>query len=364
MVGLFQFSSFSQISPINVYVKEIKVAGSNSQELYFGFAEGDQIVFNINEINNQLIDGIEITEYPSSPIFTDIKITKIDNKKININKKSIVKFIIKNNGDNGIACNIKIQRIPASDKTKSFNTNIKWVDKQDTTYKNVTQKANIIFDTSTTSNKTKVLVKTETQEKALIDKSVKLGRSGSANDSDKIVMLLQIPKNVTSKLQTKELKSWAYWIGAGKESEDAFAENAENFKKTKSTFTSPLSGYATGKTDELKTPKNGDIIEYYFMTNGKEAEAFTTNKEFGYIDKGKGVVGYGSNNAKGDFFIGLKNDSKVKEVDVYVKIVEVTKVDNYEFKETKNTVIKKDNDKPVTTKQMIIKTIKVPAFEN
>ena len=52
-----------------------------------------------------------------------------------------------------------------------------------------------------------------------------------SNDSDRIVMLLQIPKNETTKLQTKELKSWAYWIGAGKESEEAFAENEENFKQ-------------------------------------------------------------------------------------------------------------------------------------
>ena len=59
------FTAFSQLAPINVFDKEIKVAPSNFQEFYFGFADGDQIVFNINEINNQLIDEIEITEYPS-----------------------------------------------------------------------------------------------------------------------------------------------------------------------------------------------------------------------------------------------------------------------------------------------------------
>ena len=87
---LSTFTGFSQPASINVYNKEIKVAATNSQELYFGFAEGDQIIFNINEINNQLIDVIEIKEYPSSPISTDIKTTRIDNKKININKKSII----------------------------------------------------------------------------------------------------------------------------------------------------------------------------------------------------------------------------------------------------------------------------------
>ena len=77
----------------------------------------------------------------------------------------------------------------------------------------------------------------------------------------------------------------------------------------------------------------------------------------------RGWQDIGSNNSKGNFFIGLKNDSKDKAVDVNVKVVAVTEVVTYEYKETKNTVIKKDKDKPVTTKQMIIKTVKVPAFE-
>ena len=37
----------------------------------------------------------------------------------------------------------------------------------------------MIFDTSTTSNKTKVLAKKETQEKILIDKTVKLAHAGA-----------------------------------------------------------------------------------------------------------------------------------------------------------------------------------------
>ena len=42
----------------------------------------------------------------------------------------------------------------------------------------------------------------------------------------------------------------------------------------------------------MKIPKKGNIIEYYFMTTGNDADAFASNKEFGYIDNGKGVAGY------------------------------------------------------------------------
>ena len=354
---------FSQPSAISLLDKEIKVSPSDSVEFYYAFAKGDKLFFNLYDINAPDIVEGKITEYPSIVVLKRQKLQINFNFKNELKKKSIYRFTIFNTGKTELICKLKIQRIPSSSKTKDFLTNVIWKDKMDTTYKTIAQASKTIYDTTITSHKSKVLVKTERTEKMLIDKKVKLGNAGKKDSTDKAVMLLQLPNNINTKLLTRELVTWSYWIGTGKESEEAYSINEESFKKIKSVYKTPLAAYSVGEMNELKIPKKGDVIEYYFINNGKDADAFMINKEFGYVDKGKAVAGFGSSNIKqGNFFICFKNINIDKEVEAAVKIDAVFETKTYEFRETKNTDINKELGKSTSTKQMIIKTLKIPTF--
>src|SRR5205085_74352 len=83
---------FGQIPPIDVTEQTIKVGGMGEEAIYLAFADGDQIVFNFEEVNGKEMKEIEIAEYPSTSKFMDYKSKKIENKILNVNGKGIYKF--------------------------------------------------------------------------------------------------------------------------------------------------------------------------------------------------------------------------------------------------------------------------------
>ena len=75
-------SVFGQLQPVDVAELTIKVGAMGSEELFYGFAEGDQIVFNFEELKGKELKELEIIELPSSSKFMDYKTTKIVDKKV------------------------------------------------------------------------------------------------------------------------------------------------------------------------------------------------------------------------------------------------------------------------------------------
>ena len=96
---------------IDVAESTLKVSGMREEIFYYGFDEGDQILFNFEEINGKELKEIEITEYPTSTKFMDYKSIKITNKIINVTSKGIYKFRFTNSAISGRICKYKIQRI-------------------------------------------------------------------------------------------------------------------------------------------------------------------------------------------------------------------------------------------------------------
>ena len=46
-------SAFGQLQPVDVADLTIKIGAMGSEELFYGFAEGDQIVFNFEELKGK-----------------------------------------------------------------------------------------------------------------------------------------------------------------------------------------------------------------------------------------------------------------------------------------------------------------------
>ena len=70
----------------------MKVGIKGEEAVYYGFAEGDQIIFSFEEANGKEMKEIEIVEMPATSRFIDVKTSKIENKTINVPRTAIYKF--------------------------------------------------------------------------------------------------------------------------------------------------------------------------------------------------------------------------------------------------------------------------------
>ena len=113
----------------------LKISGKSEEELYYAFAEGDQIIFNFEEADEKELKEIEIIELPENSKYKDYETKAVKDKKIQVQRKGIYKFRFYNSAlFKGRICKVKISRIPKSKELMSFNSGIKWVEKFDTTY--------------------------------------------------------------------------------------------------------------------------------------------------------------------------------------------------------------------------------------
>ena len=140
-------TTYSQ-DPIDLIESTLKLGISEEKEFYFGFAEGDQIVLNVEVLKGKSIGEVEIAEYPNFTKFTDYETSGITNKKLPVSKDGIYKFRIKNKGLVGKICKIHIQRIPLNEQTKNFNSEVYWRTLYDTTYYSKNETYLIRRDTS------------------------------------------------------------------------------------------------------------------------------------------------------------------------------------------------------------------------
>ena len=125
--------SFSK-EPILVTESTIILDVDQTKELYFSFAAGDRIVFNMEMVKGKHIKEIEVVEMPTNTLLTEFKSTGLKDKKIQIRNKGIYKLRFYSSSLTRRVCKIKIHRIPAREELQDFNTNWKWETKRDTTY--------------------------------------------------------------------------------------------------------------------------------------------------------------------------------------------------------------------------------------
>lgn len=261
---------------IDVTDQTIKIGGLKEEEIYFGFAEGDKILFNFKEINNKELKELEIVQYPYNSKFSKYKISKVENKTLSVTKTGVYIFRFKNSAITGRICKIQIQRVPSNESLKIFNTTVTWINKQDTTWNTYTKDVIIAYDT-TYQQKTKIeLVSTEQKEELIMDKSQRVHSTSNAN-GNKTSLFFTLPKNEKGNYVTKKVIAWAYWVGVGDEANQAWKSNMKtvsNLAKGVATlYTTPLGALAVGAVTDLMIPKVGENVYY--------AQIIFKNKNYG-----------------------------------------------------------------------------------
>jgi hypothetical protein len=302
---LISSNTYSQINPIDVVDNTLKVPALGDEEFYYAFAEGDQVIFNFEEVKGKELKEVEIIEWPSSSKFMDYKTKRISNKILNITSTGIYKFRFSNSSITARICKFKIQRIPATETSKNFNTSVFWKAIADTTYYPIVEK---------------YLVKSDTVIQTVVDQTAKVSSQNALNgNSNKTIVDFNLPEGTIS---------WSFYLGTGSESKKEFNEARQKFINAAASLSSSIPGYGTMGALALhginyfNQIQGEDNVKYYFITNWDNVLAFNNGKQF-YQYKQGDVVNDASqmkSPISGKVYLGLINDNIMEPIEVVIKV--------------------------------------------
>jgi hypothetical protein len=331
----FFLASYSQ-QPVIVSEGSIKIAGLSEEKLYFGFATNDKIVFTFSELQGKTLKEVEILEYPSTSRYTDFKAKSTHEKTITVTKEGVYCFRFYNGKLGKRICKYSIQRIPASAQNQNFNTTVTWITKSDTTWNTYTKDVIIGYDTTYIKNTKKVAVSTEKVEEVLFDKIERVHSRANEN-GNKTWISFSLPQNIKKEFETKTVIAWAYWVGVGKEANEAWEKNVNAVSNVASGFVKtaygPLGALSIGAIAKLLIPTTGEDV-FYTLTDQKNKDHFMAGNSYYLYDKGKGIAGYKKFNSasmcKGTYYICLSNDNYIQGINVNVKVSAIIETVTYE----------------------------------
>lgn len=307
---VFTTRSYSQ-DTIDVVEKTIKIGGLSRETEYYGFAEGDRVIFNLTIDNKKELKDITISEYPSSVKFADHTVQSVQNKVLNVARKGIFSFEYYNSNMSGRTAVIKIQRIPKTEATKFFNTNVKWINIVDTTY---------------TAKPVQRLISSDTSFEEVTDAKVRVHSQSNLSNPNRTLVDFILPANTVK---------WTYWIGVGNEAQEAFNKDRTKLIGLGAKVfgsTNPLAGLALGLIS-MSQASVGDNVHYYFIPSYIDAYNFTSKNTFKQFKQGNVVTDFGLMNfstvTNEKLYVGFVNDNAMQGIDVNLKIVALVVINKY-----------------------------------
>ena len=87
---LLSCNAFTQ--PIVVADTVFKLPILGEQLLYYGFAEGDQVLISFQEENGKELKEIELTQWPATSKFKETKVSSLQNKTLAIAATGVYQF--------------------------------------------------------------------------------------------------------------------------------------------------------------------------------------------------------------------------------------------------------------------------------
>jgi len=351
---------------VKVTEQTIKIKPNSTEELLFGFTEGDRIVFSFSEEDGKKLSEVSVAEYPDNIKFKVIDTKKEKKEEIVVIHKTAYQFQFKNNGTDVLTVSVLIQRIPPGEAAANFNTTVKWVTEQDTTWNSLTKEVVVGYDTLQVQKARKVVTYEKKYEEVVLDKTQRVNAK-TTFDSSSSSAFFTLPKNFISENETKKVVAWAYWVGVGKESNEYWQQNRKMIvgavQGATTLFTTPLGGIAAGAVTNLALPSIGEDVEYA-LVNEENKKLFVNEKPIKSYDFGKGVAAFKkfteNSMLQGRYFVMLKNDNYVQPIDVNIKVSAII-----EHKKIKNETYTDIQITPRYGKQIvsepIITTRKFPA---
>ena len=314
---LFYQVSIAQLKPIDVAENTLKIGRFGEETFFYGFAEGDKMIFSFEEVNGKELKEIEIIELPSSSKFMDYKTNRIQNKTITINRTGVYKFRFANSAISGRVCRFKIQRIPASDVTKNFNTSVSWKTFYDTTY---TTESDIYLE------------KSDTSVVNLVDQVPTISSKKASNgNNNKTIVDFSLPKGTIS---------WSYYIGVGNEGKQAYDNGSNAFVTAGAQTVSKIPGYgvlaalALNGVNYFLATQGRDNVKYWFITDWDNVLLFRNNRPFRQYKQGDVISDAHQMQTplSGKVYLGLYNDNIRDAIEVTVKATAIVVTESWKTK--------------------------------
>ena len=324
---LLSFPAFTQ-DTLDVVEKTVKISGSSREKEYYGFAEGDKIVFSMEVDNRKELKDVSIGEYPDRVRFADHTVNSIENKVITVPRTGVYVFEFHNSNLSGRIATIRIRRIPASPATLNFNTNVKWVNRIDTSY---------------VAKQVTYLDGADSSVVQVLDSKVQVHSTTNMANDNLALAEFSLPANTVR---------WSYWIGVNQEGTQAYQQDQNRVLKLGLKFmgsTEPLAGFALGLLS-LSNASVGDNVQYYFLPTYRDALLFKQKNTFNCFRKGNVINDFGlidvPNPLTRMYYVGLANDNLTRGIIAYVKVVAV--VVNKRFRTVvENSPVYANNNVPV-----------------
>jgi len=292
--------------PVDVVESTLKVAAWGDEEFYYGFAAGDQLIFNFEETKGKELKEVEIMEWPSTSKFMDYKTSRIQNKVIQIPRDGVYKFRFKNSSISGRVCKFRIQRIPASDVTRNYNSTVYW---------------RTLYDTTIVPTQERYLIKSDTVVHTVLEQNAKVyGQQAPNGQTNRTLLEFNLPQGTTA---------WSYYIGTGGEGMEEYYKAREKYKEN-STTVSNIPGYtvmaalALQGLNYFNRIQGEDNIRYSFLRDANSATAFREGRETAATAyKSADVINDAAQMKSptyGKVYLGLLNDNLTEPVRVMVKV--------------------------------------------
>lgn len=284
----------------------VKIGTMATEELYYGFSEGDQVIINLELVKGRDLKEIEVLEYPSTSISMTHKTKGFTNKTIEISHTGIYKFRFKNSAMSPRICNLKVERIPENEDSKDFKTNVYWRIHKDTTFYTIQEK---------------YLVKKEYQVKTIQPMTEYYINSGShatfKGGKSRITFPVQLPHNTVE---------WYYEFSASRDK--AAIENAEKSFTLVTQLTKLIdkTGMLGFGVNALTKPPGADYCDIYLL-DYQNSSLFTSKYQYSYFTIGtrqnikSGIVKMNGNSSP--YYIGIKNPNSLYGVHVAVEVVAI-----------------------------------------
>lgn len=349
---------------ITVAELQLKLEPSAKEELLYGFAEGDRIIFTIEEANDVPVSEVSVMQYPDTYKYRGQNV-KEDKKEFTVTNKSVYKFVFNNTTKGKRVCNVKIQRVPKNSDAKNFNTAVKWVTVQDTAYTSLTKDVVTGYDTLYVQKSRRAIASEKKYEEIVLDKSQRVGAKTSFGET-RAAVNFTLPLNDVNKDETKKVVAWAYWVGVGEESNEFWKQNRKMIvgaaQGVASYFSTPLGGIAAGAVTNLMLPVNGEDVEYALVSDAS-SKLFFQNKPYKPFDSGKGTAAFkritDSKLLQGSYAVVLSNDNYVQGLDVNVKVSAIMEHIKYKDEKFTDTTITPRYEKKIMREPQIV-TNKIP----
>lgn len=301
--------SANQKHAVDVAESTLKIAAMSEEVFYYGFAEGDEIIFSFEEVNGKELREIEIIALPGSSRFMGYKTKKVKEKTVAVAQTGVYKFRFSNGTIAARICRFSIKRIPASEQTKNFNSTVYWETKYDTTYTKVDER---------------YLVRTDTSAVTVVDQTAKVSSTYALNgNSNKTVVDIILPEGTIS---------WSYYISVGREGREAYEAAKSKALNGAAMVASRIPGYGTMAALALyganyfSKVQGEDNVKYYFIQGSANESAFLADNSFKYYKQGD-VINDASQMKTpltGKTYLGLSNDNIMEPIDVLVKVTAIT----------------------------------------